>query len=50
VEKLINELMSGEKGNKMMKKATELKKKAEEEAKSGGCSDKLIKEVLLKQN
>ncbi|AES74876.1 7-deoxyloganetin glucosyltransferase [Medicago truncatula] len=52
VEKLINELMVGEKGKKMRKKAIELKKKAEENTRPGGCSymnlDKLIKEVLLK--
>ena len=53
VEKLINELMVGEKGNKMRQKAMELKKKAEENTSPGGRSymnlDKVIKEVLLKQ-
>jgi len=53
VEKLINELMVGEKGDKMRQKAMELKKKAEENTSPGGCSyknlDKVIKEVLLKQ-
>ena len=52
VEKLINELMVGEKGKKMRQKAMELKKKAEEDTRFGGCSymnlDKVIKEVLLK--
>jgi len=51
VEKLINELMVGEKGKKMRQKAMELKKKAEEDTRFGGCSymnlDKVIKEVLL---
>ncbi|GAU47726.1 hypothetical protein TSUD_285130 [Trifolium subterraneum] len=54
VEKLVNELMVGEKGNEMRKKAMELKKKAEDDTKPGGRSymnlDKVIKEVLLKQN
>ncbi|KAK2420013.1 7-deoxyloganetin glucosyltransferase [Trifolium repens] len=54
VEKLVNELMVGEKGKKMKKKAMELKKKAEEHTRPGGLSymnlDKVIKEVLLKQN
>ncbi|CAJ2665761.1 unnamed protein product [Trifolium pratense] len=54
VEKLVNELMVGEKGKKMRKKAMELKKKAEEDTRPGGRSymnlDKVIKEVLLKQN
>ncbi|AES74869.1 UDP-glucosyltransferase family protein [Medicago truncatula] len=54
VEKLVNELMSGEKGKKMRQKAIELKKKVEENTRAGGCSymnlDKVIKEVLLKQN
>jgi len=53
VEKLINELMVGEKGKKMRQKAMELKKKAEEDTRPGGCSyvnlDKVIKEVLPKQ-
>ncbi|KEH17949.1 UDP-glucosyltransferase family protein [Medicago truncatula] len=54
LEKLINELMVGENGKKMRQKAMELKKKAEENTRPGGCSymnlDKVIKEVLLKQN
>jgi hypothetical protein len=54
VEKLVNELMVGEKGKKMRKKAMELKKKVEEDTRPGGRSymnlDKVIKEVLLKQN
>ncbi|XP_014518239.1 7-deoxyloganetin glucosyltransferase-like isoform X2 [Vigna radiata var. radiata] len=53
VEKLVNELMVGEKGKKMRKKTMYLKKKAEEFTKPGGRSymnlDKVIKEVLLKQ-
>jgi len=51
--KLINELMSGEKGKKMRQNAMELKKMAKENTRPGGCSymnlDKVIKEVLLKQ-
>ncbi|TKY50136.1 7-deoxyloganetin glucosyltransferase [Spatholobus suberectus] len=54
VEKLVNELMVGEKGKKMRHKVMELKKKAEEDTKPGGCSymnlDKVINEVFLKQN
>ncbi|RHN56262.1 putative 7-deoxyloganetin glucosyltransferase [Medicago truncatula] len=54
LEKLINELMVGENGKKMRQKAMELKKKAEENTRPGGCSymnlDKVIKEVLFKQN
>ena len=54
VEKRVNEIMVGEKGNKMRKKVMELKKKAEEDTRPGGCSfmnlDKVITEVLLKQN
>jgi hypothetical protein len=38
VEKLINELMVGEKGNKMRQKTIELKKNAEENTSPGGCS------------
>ncbi|AES74859.2 UDP-glucosyltransferase family protein [Medicago truncatula] len=38
VENLVNEIMVGEKGNKMRRKATELKKKAEEDTVPGGCS------------
>ncbi|WJX23377.1 7-deoxyloganetin glucosyltransferase [Trifolium repens] len=53
VEKSINELMVGEKGNKMRQKAIELKKNAEENTSPGGCSymnmDKVIKKVILKQ-
>ncbi|KEH15868.1 UDP-glucosyltransferase family protein [Medicago truncatula] len=53
VTNMINELMSGDKGMKMRQKAMELKKKAEENTSSGGCSymnlDKVIKEVMLKQ-
>ncbi|KAK2420035.1 7-deoxyloganetin glucosyltransferase [Trifolium repens] len=53
VQKLINELMVGDKGKKMRQKAIELKKKADENTSPGGCSydnlDKVIKEVLLKQ-
>ncbi|XP_045815037.1 7-deoxyloganetin glucosyltransferase-like [Trifolium pratense] len=53
VEKLINELIVGEKGKKMRQKAMELKKKADENTSPGCCSymnlDKVIKEVLLKQ-
>jgi uncharacterized radical SAM superfamily Fe-S cluster-containing enzyme len=53
-EKLINELMVGEKGKKITQKAIELKKKTEEDKRPGGCSymnlDKLIKELFLKQN
>ena len=54
VAKLINELITGDEGKKMRQKAIELKKKAEENTRPGGCSymnfDKVIKEVLLKQN
>jgi len=54
IAKLINELMSEDKGKKMRQKAMQLKKKAEENTSPGGCSymnlDKVIKEVLLKQN
>ncbi|XP_047155669.1 7-deoxyloganetin glucosyltransferase-like isoform X2 [Vigna umbellata] len=53
VEKLVNELMVGEKGKKMRENTMDLKKKAEEFTRPGGRSyinlDKLIKEVLLKQ-
>ncbi|GAU37813.1 hypothetical protein TSUD_276300 [Trifolium subterraneum] len=52
VEKLIDELMVGEKGKMMKQKVMELKKKAEENSSPGGCSymnlDKVIKEVFLK--
>ena len=54
VEKLVNELMVGEKAKKMSQKIMELKKKAEEVTRPGGSSymnlDKVIKEVLLKEN
>ena len=53
IEKLINELMVGDKGKKMRQNAIELKKKAEENTSIGGCSymnlDKVITEVLLKK-
>ncbi|XP_045818277.1 7-deoxyloganetin glucosyltransferase-like [Trifolium pratense] len=53
VEKLINELMAGEKAKKMRQKAMELKKKAEENTSPGGCSymnlDKVIKDVFIKR-
>jgi len=51
VEKLVNELMVGEKGKKMREKTMELKKKAEEATRPRGNSymnlDKVSKEVLL---
>ncbi|KAG4938687.1 hypothetical protein JHK82_044479 [Glycine max] len=51
VEKLVNDMMAGEKGKKMRQKIVELKKKAEEATTPSGCSfmnlDKFIKEVLL---
>ncbi|XP_057948559.1 7-deoxyloganetin glucosyltransferase-like [Malania oleifera] len=54
VEKLVTELMDGEKGREMKKKAMELKEKAEVAAGVGGSSysnlDKLIREVLLPSN
>ncbi|XP_068501217.1 7-deoxyloganetin glucosyltransferase-like [Phaseolus vulgaris] len=54
VEKHVNELMVGEKGKKMRQKVMQLKKKAEEDTRSGGLSfmnlDKVISEVLFKQN
>ncbi|CAJ1963467.1 unnamed protein product [Sphenostylis stenocarpa] len=50
VEKLVNELMVGEKGEKMKEKIMELKNKAEEVTRPGGCSslnlDKFIKKLL----
>ena len=53
VEKLVNELMVGEKGKKMKQKIMELKKKVEEDTRPGGVSyknlDKVIKDVLLKK-
>ncbi|KAI4296376.1 hypothetical protein L6164_036339 [Bauhinia variegata] len=54
VEKLVNELMVGEKGKKMKQKIMEWKKLAEEDTGPDGSSyvnlDKMIKEVLLKLN
>ncbi|CAK8533440.1 unnamed protein product [Lathyrus sativus] len=54
VEKLVTELMVGEKGKKMRQKTIELKKKMEEDTRPGGFSymnlEKVIKEVMLKQN
>ncbi|XP_073266356.1 7-deoxyloganetin glucosyltransferase-like [Populus alba] len=51
VEKLVRELMEGEKGKSMKKKAMEWKKLAEEANGPSGSSsmnlDKLVKEVLL---
>ncbi|PIA45538.1 hypothetical protein AQUCO_01600021v1 [Aquilegia coerulea] len=51
VEVIVRELMEGEKGKAMMKKATKWKKSAEEATKPGGSSYanfiKIIKEVLL---
>ncbi|XP_014522877.1 7-deoxyloganetin glucosyltransferase-like [Vigna radiata var. radiata] len=53
VEKNVNELMLGEKGKEMRQKVMQLKKKVEEETRSGGLSymnlDKVISEVLVKQ-
>jgi hypothetical protein len=53
VEKLVNELMVGEKGKKMRQKIMEFKKKVEEDTRPGGVSyknlDKVIKDVLLKK-
>ncbi|XP_047155667.1 7-deoxyloganetin glucosyltransferase-like isoform X1 [Vigna umbellata] len=53
VEKLVNELMVGEKGKKMRETTMQLKKKAEDVTRPGGSSyvnlDKIIKEVLLNQ-
>ena len=52
VEKLVNELMEGEKGKQMRNKVLEWRKLAEEATSPGGSSyinlDKLIKEVLSK--
>ncbi|XP_028789865.1 7-deoxyloganetin glucosyltransferase-like isoform X1 [Neltuma alba] len=51
VEKLVNELMEGEKGKKMRQKCLEWKKIAEENTQPGGFSfvnlEKVIKDVLL---
>ncbi|KAG8363998.1 hypothetical protein BUALT_Bualt19G0080600 [Buddleja alternifolia] len=53
VELMVKEMMGGEKGKKMMEKATEWKRKAEEAVAHGGSSylnlDKLIKGVLLQR-
>ncbi|XP_028800808.1 7-deoxyloganetin glucosyltransferase-like [Neltuma alba] len=53
VEKLVNELMEGEKGKKMRQKCLEWKKIAEENTQPGGSSfinlEKVIKDVLLQQ-
>ena len=54
VEKLVRELMDGEKGKELKKKAMEWKIKAEDATKPSGSSyqnmDKLIFEVLLAGN
>ncbi|KAB1206861.1 UDP-glycosyltransferase 85A2 [Morella rubra] len=54
VEKLVRELMDGDKGKEMKKKVMEWKTKAEEAVKPGGSSyqnlDKLIADVLLAGN
>jgi UDP:flavonoid glycosyltransferase YjiC (YdhE family) len=54
VEKLVRELMEGDKGKDMKRKVMEWKSKAEEAAKSGGSSyqnlEKLIADVLLAGN
>lgn len=54
VEKLVRELMEGEKGVKMREKATDWKKLAEEAAGPDGSSsisiEKLVNEVLLSNN
>ncbi|KAA8536449.1 hypothetical protein F0562_028927 [Nyssa sinensis] len=51
VEKLVRELMDGEKGKEMKKKTMDWKEKAEEATECGGSSqlnlDKLLNEVLL---
>ncbi|XP_038888318.1 7-deoxyloganetin glucosyltransferase-like isoform X1 [Benincasa hispida] len=51
VEKLVRELMDGEKGKQMKENVKNLKSKAEEAYKPGGCAwkqlDKLISEVLF---
>ncbi|KAI3835899.1 hypothetical protein MKW92_025535 [Papaver armeniacum] len=50
VERLVRELMEGEKGKKMKKKAMEWKKKAEEATSPGGSSyvtiDKIVSKIL----
>ncbi|XP_054793898.1 7-deoxyloganetin glucosyltransferase-like [Prosopis cineraria] len=52
VEKIVNELMEGEKGKKMRQKALEWKKIAEKDTKPGGSSyinlEKVIKDMLIK--
>ncbi|KAG5037964.1 hypothetical protein JHK86_018804 [Glycine max] len=54
VEKLVNDFIAGEKGNKMRQKIVELKKKAGEATTPSGCSfmnlDKFIKELILNHN
>jgi hypothetical protein len=54
VEKLVNELMVGEKGKKMRQKIIVMQKKAVEDTKPAGRSymnlEKVINEVLLKRN
>ncbi|KAF7803733.1 7-deoxyloganetin glucosyltransferase-like [Senna tora] len=54
VEKLVIELMEGDKGKKMREKALELKKMAEEDTRPGGSSynnlERVIKDVLLKEH
>ncbi|WJX70600.1 7-deoxyloganetin glucosyltransferase [Trifolium repens] len=54
VEKLVNELMVGEKGKKMRQKIIAMQKKAVEDTKPSGRSymnlEKVINEVLLKRN
>ena len=53
VKKLVTELMEGEKGEKMKKKATEWRKLVEEASGASGSSsmnlDKLVKEVLCQE-
>ncbi|KAI3990023.1 hypothetical protein MKX01_011627 [Papaver californicum] len=48
IEKLVRELMEGEKGKKMKKKAMEWKKKAEEATSPGGTSWANIDEIINK--
>lgn len=54
VEKLVRELMDGEKGKHMRRNAKEWKRKAEEASKLGGTSftnlDRVISEILLPNN
>ena len=53
VEKLVNELMEGEKGEKMRENASEWKNIAEQGTRAGGSSyinlQNMIKDVLLKK-